>query len=169
MLSTGTEKSAFEKFAEKCKYKSSKALVEFMINLDTRIDVFKHHNVNVIMELMFLGTLSTHTRRRFGELVVAASVELARQLKAGKNVKTPVAINGTEEVIINENVVPELCSMLCTSEYSYKIAEKVGFDTLLTVPLSEFVFEGKKYTERIVAGHRYCRLVTKRLSGTPKC
>lgn len=156
-------KAPFEIFAENCKHESSRALIDFMQNMDTRIDIFGHHNVETILEIMFLATLQSHGKLRLGELVTAASVEIGRQLKAGNDVKTPVEVNGVE-TITNKKAVPELCSALCTSRYSHKIFTKLGFDTLITVPFTEFEFGGKTFADRIDAAHPSCALVTKRLS-----
>lgn len=156
-------KGSFEKFVENCKHASSRALVEFMLDVDSRANIFEHHNVQTILEIMFIATLPSHGRRRLGELLAAASVEIARQLKSGNDVKTPVEINGVA-TIANRNAVPEICSAICTSNYSYKLFGKVGFDTLITAQYTEFEFKGKKYSQRIGEEHKSCAVVTRRLS-----
>ncbi|XP_048516173.1 arylalkylamine N-acetyltransferase 1 [Athalia rosae] len=159
-------KSSFETFMDNCKFESSQALVAFMHNVDSRLNLFEHHNVENILEIMFLATLPSHGQRRLGELVTAASVEIGRQLKSGNDVKTPVEING-DDSITNKNSVPELVSALCTSEYSHKIFEKLGFDSLLSAEFTEFECRGKKFSDRIGDLNKFCHLVTKRLSPTP--
>ncbi|XP_046742178.1 arylalkylamine N-acetyltransferase-like 2 isoform X2 [Diprion similis] len=141
-------KGFFEIFAENCKYNSSRALTDFMINVDSRLNLFEHYNVDTLLEVMFLGTASSHRRRRIGQLVVAASVEIGKELKAGKGVKTPVEVDGVES-IANKDAVPQLCSLICSSPYSLKICKNLGFDTLVTVSFDDFEFKGKKYSERI--------------------
>lgn len=157
------EKSAFELFGERCSCKSSKGLVDFMINVDSRINLFNHFNVECIFEIMFLATLPSFGRRRIGELLVSSSIEIARELKRGKNVKTPVCVNG-DNSIKNEPAVPSLVSAIATSTYSYKIMVKCGFENLVEVSYEELSYNGKKYSERIGKEHPQCVLVAKRLS-----
>ncbi|XP_015601310.1 uncharacterized protein LOC107270639 isoform X2 [Cephus cinctus] len=157
-----SEKSSFELFSQKCKYKSSKALVDFMIDVDSEINLFQHYNVDCILEIMFLATLPDYSKRRIGELVVAASLEIGRELKRGKNVKTPVCINN-DDTITNKPLVPSLSSAIMTSNFSKKIALKLGFETLAEVSYDRFEFRGKKFSERIGEADKSCALVAKRL------
>lgn len=156
------EKSAFELFGEGCKYKSSKGLVDFMINIDSRVDLFKHYNVDCILEIMFLATLPSFGRRRIGELMVSSSIEIARELKRGKKVKTPVPMN-SDNSITNEHAVPSLVSAIGTSTYSQKIMMKYGFEELVRVSYDELTYDGRKYSEKVGKEHPNCALVAKRL------
>ncbi|KYM81359.1 hypothetical protein ALC53_08127, partial [Atta colombica] len=148
MSSNSSEKSFFECFSENCRYKSSKALVDFMINVDSRINLFKHYYVNCILEIMFLATLPNYGKRRIGEMLVTSSLELGKELKRGKNVRIPITIQGSNKVM-NADAVPTLASAIMTSNYSYQIAMKLHFDQLLEVPYDEYEYNGKKYSERI--------------------
>ncbi|XP_018392162.1 PREDICTED: uncharacterized protein LOC108771387 [Cyphomyrmex costatus] len=162
--SSNSEKSYFECFSENCRYKSSKALIDLMIDVDSRIDLFKHYNVNCILEIMFLATLPNYGKRRIGEMLVASSLELGNELRRGKNVRIPIMIQGSNEVT-NANVVPALASAIMSSDYSYRIAMKLHFDQLLVASFDEFEYNGKKYSELLNSQvHRQCVLVAKRLS-----
>ncbi|XP_076631781.1 uncharacterized protein LOC143346947 isoform X1 [Colletes latitarsis] len=163
VLKSSMEKSAFEEFSENCKHKSSKALVDFMINVDSRINLFQHYNASCIFEIMFLATLPGMQKRRIGELLVSSSIELAKELRRGKSAKTPVKING-DDAIQNPSAVPSLASAIMTSDYSQKIATKCGFETLTRVDYTEFRFGGKTFDERIGEEHPNCALVAKRLT-----
>ncbi|XP_076181044.1 uncharacterized protein LOC143153559 isoform X2 [Ptiloglossa arizonensis] len=159
---SSSEKGAFEKFSENCKYKSSKALMEFMIHVDTRINLFNHFNTDCIFEIMFLATLPDKQKRRIGELLVSSSIELAKELKRGKSVKTPVKMND-DNTIQNLDAVPSLVSAIMTSDYSQKIAAKCGFEILTRINYTDFYFGEKSYSERIGNEHPNCILVAKRL------
>ncbi|CAL7942143.1 unnamed protein product [Xylocopa violacea] len=163
VLKSSTEKSAFEIFSENCKHKSSKALIDFMIDADARINMFKHYNTDCIFEIMFLATLPSNQKRRIGELLVSTSIEVAKELKKGNSVKTPVTING-DSTIQNLEAVPSLVSAIMTSNYSQKIAAKCGFEKLITISYKDFSFNGKTYSERIGDEHLNCCLVAKRLT-----
>ncbi|XP_076756566.1 arylalkylamine N-acetyltransferase 1 isoform X2 [Xylocopa sonorina] len=162
VLKSPAEKSAFEICSENCKYKSSKALVDFMIDIDARIDMFKHYNTDCIFEIMFLATMPSNQKRRIGELLVSTSIEVAKELKKGNSVKTPVTING-DSTIKNLESVPSLVSAIMTSNYSQKIAAKCGFEKLFTISYKDFSFNGKTFSERIGDEHPNSCLVTKRL------
>lgn len=158
-----TEKSSFERFSETCKYKSSKALVDFMIDIDSRFNLFKHYNAKCILEIMFLSVLPEYSKRRIGELLVSSSLEIARELKRGKQAKIPVLVKDTNS-IINYNAIPTLASVICTSNYSIKICVKLGFEILLNTSFDDFEIDGKKYSEILNNEHKDCCLVVKRIS-----
>ncbi|KAK0080243.1 hypothetical protein PV325_000240 [Microctonus aethiopoides] len=157
------EVGSFEQFSKNCKTKSTKALVNFMIDVDAKLDLFKHYNADCILEIMFLATLDNYKQRRIGELLVSSSLEIGRHLFRGKSVKTPVEINDNE-TINNYNSVPSLVSAIMTSSYSQKISDKLGFDSLIDVSWDEFTYSGKKFSEKIPSFHKSARLVAKRLS-----
>lgn len=162
MLKSASEKSAFEAFSENCKHKASKCLVDFMINVDSRINLFRHYNTDCIFEIMFLATMPDKQKRRIGEMLVSTSIEVARQLKRGKIVKTPVKINGNDD-IQNLSSVPSIVSAIMTSSYSQKIARNCGFESLARVSYKEFQFDGKTFSARIGDEHPNCALVAKTL------
>ncbi|KAF3422172.1 hypothetical protein E2986_03237 [Frieseomelitta varia] len=162
VLTRPSEKSAFEIFSENCKYKSSKALVNFIINMDARVNLFKHYNTDCIFEIMFLATLPKYQKRRIGELLVSTSIKIANELKDGNNVKIPITINDNS-LIRNLRALPNLVTALMTSNYSQKIAAKCGFENLVTVSFEEFEFNGKTFSERIGDEHEHCVLVAKKL------
>lgn len=163
MSTNSSEKSFFERFSDNCQYKSSKGLVDFMINIDSRINLFKHYYVNCILEIMFLATLPTYGKRRIGEMLITSSLELGKELNRGENVRIPITIQGSNEMT-NADVMPALASAIMTSSYSCRIASKLHFDILLEVSYDDFEFNGKKFSERIGQEHPQCNLVAKRLS-----
>lgn len=112
---------------------------------------------------MFLVTHSAYGKRRIGELLITSSLELGKELKRGKNVKTPVTIHGNND-LSNADKIPTLASAIMTSNYSQRIAAKLHFDQLLEVFYDEFKFNGKKYSEKIGQEHQKCILVAKRLA-----
>lgn len=134
-----------------------------MINVDSRLNLFKHYNVNCILELMFLGTHTAYWKRRIGELLIVSSLELGKELRRGKNVRTPVTIHGNDE-LTNAETVPTLASAIMTSNYSQRIAAKLHFDQLMEVSYDEFEFNGKKFSEKTGQEHQKCVLVAKRLA-----
>ncbi|XP_070157794.1 uncharacterized protein [Polyergus mexicanus] len=160
---SSSEKSYFESFSDNCRYKSSKALVDFMINVDSKINLFKHYNVSCILELMFLATHPAYGKRRIGELLIMSSLELGKELRRGKNVRTPVTIHGNDE-LTNVDKKPTLASAIMSSKYSQRITVKLHFDQLMEISYDKFEFDGKKFNEKIDQEHQKCVLVAKRLA-----
>ncbi|XP_011171947.2 uncharacterized protein LOC105204547 [Solenopsis invicta] len=163
VATNSSEESFFEHFRDNCQYKSSKALMNFMIDMDSRINLFKHYYVNCILEIMFLATLPAYGKRRIGEMLITSSLELGNKLRHGKNVRIPVMIHGSNEVT-NADAIPTLASAIMTSSYSQRIAIKLHFDQVLEVQYDQFEFNGKKFSERIDQKHQRVVLVAKRLS-----
>ncbi|CAD6244912.1 GSCOCG00013528001-RA-CDS [Cotesia congregata] len=150
------QRGFFEEFSENCKHKASKFLVDFMISVDAKVNLFKHYNVDCILEIMFLATKPSFQKRRIGELLVSSSLELGRQLYKGMPVKTEVEID--ELPLTNADAVPSLVSAIMTSKYSQKISQKIGFDNLAEVSYDEYTFAGKKASKRIGNFHKTARL-----------
>lgn len=143
LLKNSSEKSSFEISRDNCKCKSSKALIDFMINIDSRIDLFNHYDTDCIFEIMFLATLPSHQKCRIGELLVASSIKIAEELIKGN---------------------PKVISAITTSNYSQKIMTKYGFENLFSISYDEFHFNKKVFSEKIGDEHRNCILVAKKLS-----
>lgn len=158
-----SEKSDFELFSkERCKCKASQALLDFMISIDSRMNLFERYDVDCILEVMFLATSPDYGQRGIGELLVASSVEIARQLKSGKPVKTPVVIDGDGSPK-NSRAVPHLVSAIMTSNYSQKIATKCGFVSLVRVAYDTYRLVDGTLGSRISKEHPDCVLVAKHL------
>lgn len=136
--------------------------MEFMMGVDSKVNLFKHYNVECILEIMFLVTSPTHTRRRIAELLVSCSMEIGKELKNGKAVKSPVMIKGDDR-IHNYDCVPGLVSAIMTSNYSKKVATKLGFDLLYEAFYDQYHHDGAKYSDRIGKEHLSSILCAKRL------
>lgn len=162
MAANSAEKSHFQQFSDNCRYKSSKSLVDFMINVDSRMNLFQHYGVDCILEFMFLATLPEYGRRRIGEQLVLSSLGLGRRLKRGENVRKLVSVHGSNK-LTNESAMPSVASAIMTSKYSQRIAERLCFDRLLDVSYDEFEFNGTKYSEKIGNIHPQCALVARKL------
>lgn len=136
-----------------------------MINVDSRVNLFKHYNTDCFFEIMFLATLPEKQQRRIGKTLVSTSIEVAEELKRGRElVKIPVRINDNDnDSIQNLSSVPSIVSAIMTSNYSQKIARNCGFKCLASVSYQEFHFDGKTFSERIGDEHPNCALVVKTL------
>ncbi|KAH8369185.1 hypothetical protein KR009_003626 [Drosophila setifemur] len=146
------EEHFFLKFRnEKAKSLEARRLMDFMIEVDGRIDVCSMYNMDCFCELMFLGTLPSHERLGLGRSLSQLTIQLTQELAEGK---------GLED--IDENLRskrPSAVTALWTSSFSQKIGKATNFKVLNTVGYSEFEFNGKRFNERINPLHKFCEHV----------
>ncbi|XP_055544677.1 uncharacterized protein LOC129729854 [Wyeomyia smithii] len=145
----------FETFRDRnCVSESSKSLMQYMITMDSKVNLFEKFGIDCLLEIMFLATLPEFEGKGIGTKLVECSVELARQLKKGKRM---------ESLPENEKRHPKLVSALFTSKSSQKVGKKNKFTDINEVPHAEFVFHGKSYSERIGPDHPTSILVVKEI------
>uniref|UniRef100_A0A182K214 N-acetyltransferase domain-containing protein n=1 Tax=Anopheles christyi TaxID=43041 RepID=A0A182K214_9DIPT len=147
----------FEQFRDtKCTTESSRALMQYMITMDAKVNLFERFNVRCLLEVMFLATLPEYAGHGIATRLVRESVQLAEQLKSGKVAPTGADGSGTF-------AKPQLVSALFTSRISQRVGEKVGFVVINQVPHSEFVYKGKTFSDRAGPEHPFSTLVVKHL------
>ncbi|CAK1586313.1 unnamed protein product [Parnassius mnemosyne] len=166
--SSVSEKPFFEIFAEeRCTQESSRSLIQFMAIVDGRCNLFEKYGVDCSLEIMFLATLREHRKQKLGTLLCKYSVDLARKLKDGPITKITVDNLGPKYKMIKprepNKTYPKICQAIWTSIGSQKIGKALDFTVHLTVPLKEFVYDGKPYTERIGDDSAFCEVVAKAL------
>lgn len=148
------EKSFFESFKDnKCKSEQSKSLMQFMINVDSRVDLFKIFDTNCLLEIMFLATIPEYMGKAIGHKLCEYSIELGRELK-----------NGTFKGYLPsdlKNRKPKIVSAILTSTYSQKIGDRLDFQRIVEAFYNEFEFDGKTYSDRIGEIHPSSVLVAK--------
>uniref|UniRef100_A0A336LI06 CSON010559 protein n=1 Tax=Culicoides sonorensis TaxID=179676 RepID=A0A336LI06_CULSO len=136
------ETSYFEYFRDnKCKSESSKALMSYMIEMDSKVDVFEKFDVDCLMELMFLGVIPEYGKRGIGTRLCEVAVKIAKGLK-----------NNEYTELLSENIKdkrPQLVAVLWTSRFSQRVGGKLQFKTLHEESHSNFSFNGKSFAERI--------------------
>ncbi|XP_050351909.1 uncharacterized protein LOC126774426 [Nymphalis io] len=161
--SDASEKSFFEIFAdERCTQASSRSLIKFMADVDGRCNLFEKYKVDCSFEIMFLATFREHRRQNLGTQLCKCSIDLARKIKDGAI--TPINVHdlGPEYSHLKMrkpiDTYPKICQAILTVEASRKIGRTLNFTVHLTVSLSEFVFNGKTYTERIGDEAAFCEV-----------
>ncbi|CAH2091291.1 unnamed protein product [Euphydryas editha] len=163
-VKTPSEKTFFEIFmTERCTQASSRALVNFMADVDGGCNLFELYNVDCSFDLMFLATLREYRKQNLGTLICKYSVEIARKVRDGFVVPINVADLGPKYSHLKKTTkpiepYPKICQVLCTVKESQKIVEKLKFKVHLTVPLSLYVYDGKRFTERIGDEDAICQI-----------
>ncbi|XP_032667246.1 uncharacterized protein LOC116842316 [Odontomachus brunneus] len=155
-------KTFFEQYREKCKYDASRAFLDFNINVDGRINLFKYFNVDCIFEFFCISVMPEYGHKGVGEMLASNALQISKDLKKGKDVRVPVTVHGNNE-LTNVNVVPSICSTILTSKYSQRLGDKFGFLELLRISFEEFEFKGKKFRDRITSKHIDCILAVKEI------
>ncbi|XP_045452168.1 uncharacterized protein LOC123661225, partial [Melitaea cinxia] len=149
-----SEKLFFEIFREeRCTQTSSRALVNFMADVDRRCNLFELYNVDCSLDLMFLATLQEYRKQKLGTLLCQYSIEVVRKVRDGAVVSISVADLGPKYSHLKKpkpiDTYPKICQALVTVKETQNMFEKMKFKVHLTVSFSEHVFDGKKYTERL--------------------
>ncbi|XP_017031142.1 uncharacterized protein [Drosophila kikkawai] len=140
---------------ESVKSPQAQCLMNFMIEMDEKIDVCDMYKMDCFLELMFLATLPSHERLGLGRSLSEFSIQFTRELGEGK---------GLED--INEGLRskrPVAVTALWTSSFSQKLGKAIGFKVLNSVSYSEFSFNGKRFDERINPLHKFCEHVIYKL------
>ncbi|CAK1556154.1 unnamed protein product [Leptosia nina] len=152
--SSASEKAFFEIFAEeRCKEAASRSLIQFMANVDSRCNLFEKYGVDCSLEIMFLATLREHRGLHLARHLCKISIELAKKIRHGPIAPITVQDLGPKYsmLVVRKPIAsyPKICQAIWTSAGSQKVGKALKFTVHLTVPLSEFVFDGKTYSERI--------------------
>lgn len=139
--SPSTEGSTyFEIFRDKCKTENAKSLMNYMIEADSRVDLFEAFDVDALLEIMFLAVPGQHRGYGLGVKLVEYSVELARDLKNGKD---------REKFLAPSQPPPKLVAALWTGRAMQAIGRKQGFEVIFKEPFSNFSFKGRNFAERV--------------------
>ena len=109
--------------------------------MDSKISLFELHNIDCLMEIMFLAVLPEYGKKKIGYFLTHHSVELAQEIKDGKH--TQMLNSG------NQKKLPQLVSALATGMNSQKIFKKCGFEVKFSVPHTNYIFNGKTYADRL--------------------
>ncbi|XP_034831087.1 uncharacterized protein [Maniola hyperantus] len=158
-----SEKPFFEIFAEeRCTQASSRSLIQFMANVDARCNFFEKFGVDCSLELMFLATLREHRKKKLATLLSKYSIDVARKVKDGPFAPIEVKDLGPKYSHLQPRkpieTYPKICQAIWTSEGSQRIGKALNFTVHLTVPFSEFVFDGKTYSDRIGDDSAFCEV-----------
>lgn len=105
------------------------------------------------MELFYLGTNPRYQGHGIGSQMMQKCIEFGRGLLNGTMKR--ISINGG---IVNEHVLPEVIFGVFASNYSQRIAERMGLETLHEIRYEDYYFDGKKLSERIGDTHRTAKL-----------
>lgn len=148
--------SYFEIFRDRvCKSDNAKSLMNYMISVDSKVNIFERFDVTALLEIMFLAVLPDYGRRGVGLNLCKYSVDLARELKQGMN----------QEMLRPEQRLnlPQVVSAIWTSKKSQKIGGKLGFECLHVEFHKNHTFDDRTYADRIGDAAAVAVLAAKKL------
>ncbi|XP_030747989.1 uncharacterized protein LOC115876380 isoform X3 [Sitophilus oryzae] len=134
----------FSEYAKCLKYSASKGVVQWMADADRMFDIYEHCKIDSLMEVMFVGILPTFRQRGIAKKLFEVSIELARELRTGRNVKLSV-----DERKLDIGRPPEIVSALLTSFITQKITRDTSFKVGKKMYFDWFVYDGRPLSEVI--------------------
>nr|KAF7427135.1 hypothetical protein H0235_006829 [Vespula pensylvanica] len=155
------EEDAFESFMEKnIKHRSCIELINFLNNVESKVNIFEKYNVDAMMEMFYLGTDTKYRGRGIGKILTECTLKLGKMLQNGEIKKVSMV---TDETIVLEAAIPKVVIAVYTSNYSIRIGEKLNGEFLVNVFYEDFIINGKKMSERIGSNHKRVALVAYKL------
>ncbi|KAI5693621.1 hypothetical protein M8J75_002512 [Diaphorina citri] len=118
------EQGAFDEIAASFKQPESLGVMDFMIQVDGKVDMFGKYSTTTLYELMFLGTLPEYCGRHLALDVSRVCLQVAGQTSASA------------------------VTILCTSPWTESISKGLGFELLHKGSWQDFqTSDGLKYSD----------------------
>lgn len=114
--------------------------MNYMIEADSRVDAFELFEVDCLLEIMFLATLTEYGRRGIGLNLCQYSIDLAKDLKNGKDV---------DIYLTQGQPQPKLVTSLWTGRNTIAIGKKLNFQVIFEESFTKFSFNGKSFAESV--------------------
>nr|XP_018911799.1 PREDICTED: uncharacterized protein LOC109040347 [Bemisia tabaci] len=129
----------FEKFKRGCKNARSIGLIDYMAEIDDKVDVLGAFNVDRMVELVFLGVSPAYRKRGIAQDLFTLSLEYVKSKR-----------------------VAEVACTLGTSVFTQRIAKKHNFKNMVEVPYERDHTDDHVF-DRVVSIHQKAILFAKQL------
>jgi len=118
------------------------------VQMEEKVDIFKHYGITTIMDHMFLVTHHEYYRQSIGRGLVAATVEIARALNRGEDVTVPISY---ESYPWKNKTPPKVQAVIAlfTSPISQKIAQSSGWEEIFVFKYDQLFYKVKSYRSRL--------------------
>ncbi|KAF7285017.1 hypothetical protein GWI33_012332 [Rhynchophorus ferrugineus] len=77
----------YPEYLKNLRYSASKGVTIWMYDIENMFDIFDYCKVNSLLEIMFVGILPSFRKRGIAKKLFEISIDIARELKVGNNVK----------------------------------------------------------------------------------
>lgn len=126
---------------------NAKAIMDFIVEMDSLVNLFDYHKTDSLFEIMWLSVLPEFIGKSIGKEMFAASIDLARELKNGKSLELlPLQLRSKR---------PQAAVASFSSKYSKKIGDQLNFFVHDQLHHKNYTFNGKNYMERIADPTQY--------------
>lgn len=131
-------------YRDSCKTPQAKALIQFMIDIDSECNLFESINVDCVIEIMFLAVMPDYLGKGIAKQLNQLSVDIIRKLYDGENIK--ISLTGDSLPL---GPRPLAVSAYYTSVVTQKIGEKQGFQRAASISYDKWSYNGKLFSETI--------------------
>ncbi|XP_030747992.1 uncharacterized protein LOC115876381 isoform X2 [Sitophilus oryzae] len=149
-LQDKTDSAFYQEFTKTLKYPASRKLATWIADTKTKFDIFEHCGVTSLFEIMFLGVLPYFKKQHVAKKLVQVSVDIAKQLRAGNNIK--VSINNQK---LNLGNPPDIVTGIFTSQTNRKIAKDLNFEVGSKMYYDEFLYDGQSLGDLVISKKPY--------------
>lgn len=137
----------FEEFKDRINCQQLKDMINFRLATDKFINLFENFNTECFFECVYLATLPDFRGRRVAHHLVQCSVELAKEIAAGKYPETMIDdFHGK---------IPKIVYGSWSSKYSAKIAENLGFVVVKATAFSDVKVNGIPCSKKLPPEHSH--------------
>ncbi|GAB0095775.1 uncharacterized protein DMENIID0001_111960 [Sergentomyia squamirostris] len=135
----------YEEFRNKAQFPVIRQLLDFRINKDKQIDLFNLYDTDHYFELVYVAVLSDFRKRNISHDMMLSSVQLARELAAGRHPDT------IDPSMIGK--IPKIVFASSNSRYSARILEKLRFTVIKIFPFNQLKANGIFVSEKVPSQH----------------
>ncbi|KAG5880658.1 hypothetical protein JTB14_022820 [Gonioctena quinquepunctata] len=132
------DKAFVEKLAKSRLSPATRRLIDIGTYEASQFDLFEHCNVDCYLEILYLGTSPAYRSRGIAKKLSQVSVEVARRLNKGENVKH--SLDGED---LELEPVPKVVSASFTSPYSMRIGRSLDWEIVTVVNMRNYLVDGK--------------------------
>ncbi|XP_066156145.1 uncharacterized protein [Euwallacea fornicatus] len=148
----------YPKYIKSCQHNAAKNVAKWMQDMGKIFDIFEYCKVKSGVEIMFVGILPEYRRRGIAKKLFEVSIDVARGLNRGEDVRISI-----DEEALEVAPPPEIVTAICTSFVTQKIAEDLKFKRAKEFSFSKFVYDGVALESRVPSGtdsitYEYVRL-----------
>lgn len=147
--------SYFETFRDNnCKTENAKALIDFMIEADAKVDIFEKYGVSTFFEMMFMAATPEYSKHGIGVTLSKHVLELAAQLKQGIDL---------EKYLEPGTPAPTVVTTISTTPTTQKFGRKLNGDLLVHEKMSDFSPKLQKFVNNLADPEQVYEVFAKRM------
>ncbi|XP_050307662.1 uncharacterized protein LOC126744315 [Anthonomus grandis grandis] len=128
-------------YLKKAKCPESRAIFEIIMEFGDCVDPFSIYQADCLMELAWLSVSSEYSRRGIGFTLCQISVNLAKKLLKGEDIRTPLGEDGVNQL----GPKPQIVTGLFTTFKTQQIGRRLNFDIMKTIECKALYYNGNSF------------------------